>query len=160
MANISYTPFYGRIRSIRPVASQCCQQMVEIQGENGITNFILTPETLVAGSTRLRSGMNVAAFYDGNAPVPLIYPPQFIAKAITQKGPQETVVIERFRNNLTAEDGSLSLNLSPFTEILTANGQRFTCSPGGRLLMVYYTTTTRSIPPQTTPRRIIVLYDD
>lgn len=54
-------------------------------------------------------------------------------------------------------DQSLKLNIAPSTEIMTSNGQRFTCSLGGQLLVVYYSATTRSIPPQTTPRRIIVM---
>ena len=59
--------------------------------------------------------------------------------------------------NLTAADNSLRLNIARNTEILTLNGQRFSCPPGGNFLLVYYSVTTRSIPPQTTPRRIIVL---
>ena len=101
--------------------------------------------------------MNVTAFYDASLPVPLIFPPQYQAVIIGRKSPNETIYAGFFNNNLVSEDNSLKLNLSRSTEVLTSNGQRFNCNPGGQLLIVYYTTTTRSIPPQTTPRRIIVM---
>lgn len=49
---------------------------------------------------------------------------------------------------------------SQMVSLRTENGQNFTCSPGGRVLLVYYTTTNRSLPPQTTPRRIIVMCEE
>ena len=127
-------PVSGNIQNISPVGSDCCSQMVT-----------------------LRIGMNVTAFYDASLPVPLIFPPQYQAVIIGRKSPNETIYAGFFNNNLVSEDNSLKLNLSRSTEVLTSNGQRFNCNPGGQLLIVYYTTTTRSIPPQTTPRRIIVM---
>ena len=121
---------------------------------------MLSPSTTVVDSTLLRSGMPVAAFYDSSLPVPLIYPPQFQAELITPLRNDETVMLNFFRRNLTARDNSLRLNLDRSTRILTLNGQRYSCPPGGNFLLVYYSVTTRSIPPQTTPRKIIVLCND
>ena len=68
-----------------------------------------------------------------------------------------TVMLNFFDENLVAEDNSLRLNLSPVTNIMTQNGQRFTCSPRNMELLVYYTNTTFSIPPMTTPQKVIVM---
>ena len=121
----SLLPVIGIIQNISQTPRDCCNQMITVSTPGGINQFMLTPNTVVVGSTPLRN--------------------------------EETVMLNFFRRDLTAADNSLRLNLNRSTEILTLNGQRYSCSPGGNFLLVYYTTTTRSIPPQTTPRRIIVL---
>ena len=131
--------------------------MVSLRTENGIVNFAVDMDTVIIDSRQLRQGMRVAAFYDGNLPVPLIFPPQYRAQIVTVLGRNEQVMLNYFDENLTATDGSLQLNVGPGTVIKTINGQNITCNLGEHILLVYYTVTTRSIPPQTTPRRIIVL---
>ena len=150
-------PVTGIVRNISQTPRDCCNQMITINTPNGINNFMLTPGSVVIGDTQLRSGMPVTAFYDGSRPVPLIYPPQFQAEIIAPMRNDETVVLNFFRRNLTAADNSLRLNIGRSTEILTLNGQRYSCPPGENFLLVYSSAATRSIPPQTTPRRIIVL---
>lgn len=153
----SFIPVYGIIQTITGVPGQCCQQMVSLITSNGVINMIITPTTYVVNNTRLRVGMRVAAFYDGNAPVPLIFPPQYRALVIAQKSQQENIILDTFNEDLSANHNSLKLNIGPSTQIMTSNGQRFDCDLGNQLLLVYYSQTTRSIPPQTTPRRIIVM---
>lgn len=157
MPDISFLPVHGTIQSIVPQRNDCCQQMVSIRNANGITNMLVTPDTYVINEVRLRTGMTVSAFYDGNAPAPLIFPPQFRASVIGRRNPNETITAGFFDGTLTSSDNSLRLNIARSTEILTSNGQVFPCSVRNRTLIVYYSATTRSIPPQTTPRRIIVL---
>ena len=137
--------------------NDCCSQMVSLRTENGIVNFAVDMDTVIIDSRQLRQGMRVAAFYDSNLPVPLIFPPQYRAQIVTVLGRNEQVMLNYFDENLTATDGSLQLNVGPGTVIKTINGQNITCNLGEHILLVYYTVTTRSIPPQTTPRRIIVL---
>lgn len=160
MDTILFMPVYGMIQSIRPfaeTAGNCCSQIAAVRTGNGIVNLIITPDTYVVNETRLRRGMQIAAFYDGNAPMPLIFPPQYRALVVTRQRPQENIVMDYFDDELTAVNQSLTLNVGPQTEIRTNNGQSFHCSLENRLLIVYYTTTTRSIPPQTTPQKIIVM---
>lgn len=157
MANLRLIPVAGIVQSIRQFGNNCCQQQVTLVSNSGITNMIISPDTYVVDGTRLRPGMPVTAFYDGNQPVPPIFPPQYRATIIGRRNPNEIIYAGTFNNRLVATDNSLQLNLASSTQIATANGQPFQCSPGGRLLIVYYTTTTRSIPPQTTPRRVIVM---
>jgi hypothetical protein len=157
MANPSFIPITGRIQSIRPVPNACCNQLISLRTENGIVNFMLTPETFVAGGRPLRPRMLVTAFYDASLPVPPINPPQYTAVVVAPILAGQTAALNFFDRNLLAEDNSLRLTPSRTTGIYTANGQRYACHPGGNLLLVFYQVATRSIPPQTTPSRIIVL---
>lgn len=153
----SLTPIMGIIRNISQTPGDCCNQRISLTTTDGPVNFIISANTFIIDNTRLRPGMAVAAFYDRNRPVPLIFPPQYQAELITSLQGEETVMLNFFNRNLVAADNSLRLNLSRTTDISTMNGQRFNCSPGGNFLLVYYSNTTRSIPPQTTPRKIVVL---
>lgn len=149
-------PVIGVIMNITR-GNDCCSQMVALRTENGIVNFAVDMDTVIIDSRQLRQGMRVAAFYDSNLPVPLIFPPQYRAQIITVLGRNEQVMLNYFDSDLTAADGSLQLNIAAGTVIKTINGQNITCNLGEHMLLVYYTVTTRSIPPQTTPRKIIVL---
>lgn len=74
----------------------------------------------------IQRGMRVAAFYDTSLPVPAIYPPQYRAEIVTVLRGEQNVMLNFFDENLVAEDNSLRLNLSPVTNIMAQNGQRFT----------------------------------
>lgn len=154
--NYSFLPVFGIIRSIEPMLN-CCNLMVSILTQNGVVNMIVTPETYVVNNIRLRTGMQIFAFYDGNAPAPLIFPPQFNAIVIGRAVRGRNVTLDFFDENLENSDHSLRLIPSAQTHISTSNGQMFSCGLENNLLLVYYDVTTRSIPAQTTPREIIVL---
>ena len=156
MANPTYTPVMGIIQNIVPLSSSCCDQLLTLVTPEGIVTFTVSKNTYIANNLQLRGGMRVTAFYDADLPVPLIFPPRYQAEVVTVLSRNETAVLQYFDENLLAADGSLQLNLGPVSTITSANGQRFTCSPGGNLLLVYYNTVTRSIPPQTTPHKILV----
>ncbi len=151
------TPVTGSIQTISQTPGDCCTQRLSIRSPEGPVNFMISSNTVVIDNTRLRPGMSVTAFYDASRPVPLIFPPQYQAELITTFRRDESVALNFFDRNLTARDHSLRLNIDRSTEVMTLNGQRFNCYPGGNFLLVYYSVTTRSIPPQTTPRKIIVL---
>ncbi len=151
----SFVPVTGTIFNIAR-GDECCSMMVSLRTENGVVNFIVDAQTQVIDNRQLRIGMQVTAFYDGSLPVPLIFPPRYHARIITGIDRNEQVMFNYFDRNLLAQDRSLQLNLGSNTNIRTANGQNFNCSPANQTLLVYYTATTRSIPPQTTPSRIIV----
>lgn len=137
--------------------NDCCSQMMTLRTGNGITNFMITPETRVIDNRQLRAGLRVAAFYDASLPVPLIFPPQYQAQIIAVLASGQEIMLNEFDRDLTATDNSLQLNIAGNTRIETINGQDVNCNPGNHTLLVYYTATTRSIPPQTTPTRIVVL---
>jgi len=153
----SLVPIVGTIRNIENMPEDCCSKMITILTPEEEVNFVLSPETTVIDSIPLRAGMYVAAFYDTNAPMPLIFPPQYQAVIMTRLERGESVILARFDDNLTSFQNTLQLTPGRMTRITTVNGQRYSCDLSNRDLLVYYSTTTRSIPPQTTPRRIVVL---
>lgn len=69
----------------------------------------------------------------------------------------QNVKVDYFNEQLESSDGTLKLNIGPFTQIVMENGQWFTASPANHDLIVIYGPTTRSIPAQTTPYKIIVM---
>ena len=156
MSSNAYPYILGTIQEITCYQDNCCQQILSLNTRSGPASVLLLPSTFVAGMEMMRPGMTIAAFYNPNAPVPLIYPPQYRATAITSVRENETVMLNYFNTNLAASDNSLVLIPSERTQVFTANGQPYRCSPGGNFLLVYYSAATRSIPPQTTPDRIIV----
>ena len=145
MAYETYGQINGVIREIQR-GDSCCSQILRLDTENGEVRFTVMAETMVIENVRLRRGMRVA-----------IYPPQYRAEIVTVLRGEQNVMLNFFDENLVAEDNSLRLNLSPVTNIMTQNGQRFTCSPRNMELLVYYTNTTFSIPPMTTPQKVIVM---
>lgn len=157
MDQLNLLSITGVVQRIESASEDCCQQIITIRNQDGVTNLIVSPETYVIDMVRLRIGMRITAFYDANAPAPLIFPPQYQALIIGRNHANETLYVGFFDETLLAEDGSLQLNISYSTEIVTSNGQAYTCSVGGQFLILYYGITTRSNPPQTTPRKIIVM---
>ncbi len=155
MVYTNLVPIVGVVLNI--TGSGCCNQMISLRMEDGIVNFVISPETRVIDSRQLRPGMRVAAFYDKSLPIPMIFPPRYQAELIAVLGRNEQIALNYFDTELVAVDRSLQLNVARNTEIQTINGQSFFCDIGNRPLLAYYTVTTRSIPPQTTPRKIVVL---
>ena len=132
----SYEKVTGVIRDIRSGGS-CCSLLISVDTDGEIVNFVVSGDTIVVDNTRLRRGIKVAAFYDTSLPAPAIFPPQYQAELVTALRAGQDVALKFFDDTLTAEDGSLKLNLSPVTNIRTLNGQRFMCSPEGQDLLVY-----------------------
>jgi hypothetical protein len=129
---------------------------VQISGEN-IVNFIVSPTTYIVDHVMIRVGDPVIGFYDANAPVPLIYPPQYRAVVMARLTQNQNVKVDFFDNQLISSDGTLRLIISPLTQIIQENGQAFTANPANRNLVVVFGATTRSIPAQTVPYKIIVM---
>ena len=108
MAYENFEKVVGIIQEIRS-GSDCCSQMVSLMTEQGEVNLILSPQTQVIGSVRLRRGMRVAGFYDTSLPAPAVFPPQYQAEIITPLRREQNVTLNYFDENLVAEDNSLAL---------------------------------------------------
>ena len=134
----------------------CYKQMTIEDGHGGIVNFIISPTTYFVNQAIVSIGDAIVGYYDGNAPVPLIYPPQYRAIIMVKERNDQNVKVDYFNNQLLSSDGQLRLNLSPYTPIILRNGQPFSKNIRNRNLIVVYGPVTKSIPAQTTPYRIIV----
>ncbi|WP_223587666.1 hypothetical protein [Neobacillus bataviensis] len=135
-----------------------CNKLISVVNEMGaIVNFVVSPSTYFVDHVMVAAGDRVTGYYDGNAPAPLIYPPQYQALVMVKDSPYQNVKVDYFNSQLISSDGRLRLNISPYTQMVLTNGQSFTSIPANRDLIVIYGPSTKSIPAQTTPYRIIVL---
>lgn len=159
----TFGSFYGMITMIDDFRigseeSIGCYKIMTVQKRDGsIVNFIITPTTYFVDHIMMSVGDTVIGFYDVNAPVPLIFPPQFRGVVMSKLVLGQNVKVDYFNENLVSSDGKLKLNIAPLTQLILENGQIFTGSLINRNLIVIYGPTTRSIPAQTTPYKIIVM---
>ena len=134
-----------------------CFKLITVEDRHGgIVHFVVSPTTYFVDHAIVTPGDRITGYYDGDAPVPLIYPPQYRALIMVKERNDQTVKVDYFNNQLVSRDGQLQLNLSPYTPILLRNGQPFSKNIGNQNLIVIYGPATKSIPAQTTPYRIIV----
>lgn len=135
-----------------------CYKLFSVDDGHGVSvNFVVAPTTYFVDHVMVAVGDRVTGFYDKNAPVPLIYPPQFRALVMAKDTHYQNVKVDHFNRRLESSDGTLKLNIAAHTRILLENGQAFTGNIANRNLIVVYGATTRSIPAQTTPTKIIVM---
>lgn len=164
MSKINFLSFSGYVTMISDFMitpnneDAGCYQLISVDTGNGEqVNFVVAPDTYFVDHAMVAVGDWITGYFDGNAPVPLIYPPQYRAIVIVKVNPIQNVKVDYFNRDLLSSDGQLKLNISPDTQILLTNGQAFTNNPVNRNLIVIYSFTTRSIPAQTTPHKIVVL---
>lgn len=159
----AFLSFSGIITSINDISTGIeepsgCYKLISVQNRDGnIVNFVVRPDTYFVDHVLVAVGDPVIGFYDSNASVPLIYPPQYQAVVITKTKVGQNVAVDYFNSQLMSSDGMLKINISPFTQILLENGQAYTKNPANRNLIVIYGSTTKSIPAQTIPYKIIVM---
>ncbi len=78
----SFIGVYGTIKEIIPLRSTDCGKMLSLDTQEGIINVVVSEETCIVDNFTLAVGIQIAAFYDINAPMLLIYPPQYNALII------------------------------------------------------------------------------
>lgn len=160
---VNFQSFQGTVTMIsdfmigRNGEGEGCYSLMSVTNGNGdVVNFVVSPTTYFVDHVMVVVGDRVTGYYDANAPVPFIYPPQYQALVMVEDDAYQNVKVGYFNVQLESSDGQLKLNISPYTQILLTNGQAFKKNPANRNLIVIYGPTTRSIPAQTTPYQIIV----
>ena len=154
--------FSGRVTSISDYMitsddNDNCYQMMSLENNQGMmVNFVISPMTYFVQQEMVTIGDNVTGYYDGDIPVPMIYPPQYRAIIVAKDKPAQNVKVDYFNDDLVSSDGQLKLNIASVTQVLLRNGQAFLGDPQNRTLIVTYDISTKSIPAQTTPSQIIV----
>ncbi|HLR69160.1 MAG TPA: hypothetical protein VK105_18910 [Virgibacillus sp.] len=159
---IQFKAFSGTVVSMNDLHSseygEGCTKMIALQNAEGAqVNFILMPSTYVVNQDMIAIGDAVTGYYNANAPAILIYPPQYQALIMVKEQVHENIKVGYFNSDLISNDHQLKLNIHPYTQIITTNGQSFTGNIVNRTLIVIYGASTKSIPAQTTPYKIIVL---
>ena len=157
----SYLSVTGILTRIQPAADDnstrygCTLNLSVNTFQQGEVNFTMNGDTYVVDSTPLNPGDRVTIFYDGNAPAPLIYPPQYQAVAAAHSAYYQYYLGE-FYNNFVSTDGTLKINNGAPINAFLPNGQIYSGALVGKTVLVEYTVSTRSIPALISPDRIIV----
>lgn len=135
-----------------------CVLFVTLETENGDTvNVILSPVTYVVDFETLSVGMSCTFWYLADAPMILIYPPQYNAVVAARDNNSRMIDVSYYGKEMVNQERTLQLKLDGSVDIRTTNNQYFQGSPAEHDLVVIYETSTRSIPAQTTPKEIVVL---
>ena len=89
-----------------------CMLFVTLEDMNGNTvNFIMTPATYVVDYETLSAGMVCTFWYDTEAPMPLIYPPQYNAVVAAREKTERMVNVGYYNMSLVNDDQTLQLNM-------------------------------------------------
>lgn len=158
-----FIPVTGTIVDIMPMRmgsgrAQGCTFLATIEDLDGNTvNFLVTPFTYVVDFATLSVGMKGTFWYAADAPMPLIYPPQYNAVVAAPERNGRRIDVSFYDRSLVNQEQTLQLNLDGSVEVRTINNQYFQGSPANHNLVVEYSNSTRSIPAQTTPQKIVVL---
>lgn len=143
------------VRNGRP---DSCMLLATVESEDGnIVNFMINSATYVVDFVTLSVGMMCTFWYRADAPMILIYPPQYTAVVVAQQNSNRSVDVSRYGPRLVNEDRTLQLNLGGRTRLRTTNNQVYQGNPANHDLVVVYDMATRSIPAQTTPLEVVVL---
>jgi hypothetical protein len=75
----------------------------------------VSPATYFVDHVMVAVGDRVTGYYNGNAPVPLLFPPQYRALVMVKDYPNQNVKVDYFNSQLESSDGRLRLNIFPYT---------------------------------------------
>ncbi len=117
-----------------------------------------------AEASQIKEGDKLQTYFDKNAPMILIYPPQYPVKVAVIMDGEGSVKVAKFDKDILSIENNmidaLKLNISEDTILESADKKTYTKEElAGKNLLVFYSVTTRSIPPQTNPEKIVVLPD-
>lgn len=155
-----FNSFTGIVKGIRESETDKNFSYVLLENEEGMeANLVLTKDTYFINDEKIRIGSKVTGYYDANAMMIMIYPPQYVAVAVLVSNKEQNIKVDLFDADLVSADNFLRLNISDGTEIVNKDGKEFKGSLKNRKLAVFYGASTRSIPAQTSPDKIVVLSD-
>lgn len=147
----------GTVAEIRPMQSLPNAYYILLEDEENPTWFTITADTFLFTDEAPEPGDTVTGFYDLNAPMILIYPPQYPIVALAVNPGDTNLFVGEFGSDLVDATETLMLVITEDTRVETPDGQPFAESLTGHTLAVAYGASTRSIPAQTRPQRVVVL---
>jgi len=156
-----YGYFKGVVKEISDFNGAIDAKFVSVESEDGApANIIITSETYILDSAEISVGSEITAYFRADAPMIMIYPPQYGAEVVVVNNNDRNVKVEKFDENLVSFDNLLKLKISGDTDIISQDGKKFEGELANRKLVVVYDVSTKSIPAQTNPIKIVVLNDN
>ncbi len=155
-----FMSFTGTVKDINDFKAIEGSKIVFVENEEGnIANLIISNDTYIVDNEEIALGNVITGYYDANAPMIMIYPPQYNIKVANIDNNEQNVKFDRFDKDLVSSDKSLKLNISKDTQIVSQDGKAFEGEITDKNLVVIYGISTRSIPAQTTPSKIVVIQE-
>lgn len=149
----------GEVTAIDPHGQHDDMQIATLEtAEGDPVRIIISDETYTFDDIAI--GDEIIAYYDANAPVLMIYPPQFSAKVVAVMEEGRSIKVDYFDENLLSADGSLKLNIAEEADIVSEDGTAYTGSLTDRKLAIRYGMVALSYPAQASPDQIVVLDED
>jgi len=159
----NFIAFSGTVRGIEIPETEefgFTKMILAESSEGSEIAFRITDNTYFVTDNEIEIGADIIGFYDGRAPMIMIYPPQPEAAVIAidmEEG--KSIKVDRFNEDLQSKDGRLRLNIGSDTETILQNNEAFDGELTNRALVVIYSEVTGSRPARTTPEKIIVLFE-
>ena len=157
-----FSSFTGIVKEINDFEGVEQSKFVLVENADGqVANLIVSEGTFFINDNEITVGSEVTGYFRANAPMPLIYPPQYNVSVIAVDLDEATIIkVDRFDENLLSQDQSLLLNITDETQIITQGGQPLEeADLANRKLIVFYDVSTRSMPAITIPNKIVVMYE-
>lgn len=156
-----FQSFTGKVTDIRVPEDNTDRTYISVEGEGEqLGTILITKDTYIVSQDAIKIGDTITGYYNGNAPMIMIYPPQYNAEVVVVNETEENIKVDIFDKDLVSSDNFLKLNISDETKIILENGEAFDGELANRKLVVSYTVSTKSIPAQTTPSQVVVLFED
>ena len=157
----SFSSFTGTVKEITDFEGVKGSKFVLVENQDGNqANLIISSSTYVVNNEKIDIGSVITGFYDADAPMLMIYPPQYNIEVVNVAGSKvQCIKVDRFDKDLVSSDNMLKLNISKETEIISQDGEAFEGELANRYLVVLYGISTKSIPAQTNPDKIVVLFE-
>lgn len=156
-----FNAFTGTVKEISDFEGIKGAKIISLENEEGMpANIIVTDSTYIVDNAEITVGAIVTGYYKGNAPMIMIYPPQYNTEVVVVHNEEQNVKVDIFDKELISSDNSLKLNIDDNSEIVLQDGKIFEGELADKKLVVSYDISTRSIPAQTVPAKIVVLFEE
>jgi len=162
----AYFPITGEIISIEIVSGVTHIRINDTDGNEAV--LALSEDIVFPFSNNFQVGDTVTGWYLTNAPIAMIWPPQYNISVLVAGAPDGVnIKVDMFHvwednteDYFISQDGMFAFRIDENTEIILEDGIEFLGDDlNNRRLIVIYGISTRSIPEMTTADRIIVFYE-
>lgn len=128
-------------------------------GKENEAYLVINEDTYFIDDEEIYIGSQVTGYYDANAMMIMIYPPQYAASVVAVSNKDINLKVDLFDKNLVSADNMLKLVIGSNTKVVTKDGKEFKGDLANRKLAVFYRSSAKSLPAQTTPDKVVVLSD-
>lgn len=103
-----FNSFTGIVKEIRKSDLEKGTSYLLLENKEGMeANLVLTKDTYYINDEKISIGSQVTGYYDANAMMIMIYPPQYVAVAVMVSNSKQNIKVDLFNKELVSADNSL-----------------------------------------------------